>query len=163
MARFDPAWETQVITALNDKSDLSRKKLNERFGKLLNPDGVGVPANPFRVGDKIICLRNTRLKIVVPVADRYGTPGMALDAANYQDLGKGDDSESYVANGEIGRVVAVSDKATIARFGGASSQLVKIANKKKKQAQDEAEDYEAGANADFDLAWAITVHRIAGQ
>lgn len=166
MTRFDRCWETQVITALNDKSDLSRRKLNERFGKLLNPDGRSAPGNPFRVADKIICLRNTRLKAVVPVASRFGHPDMALDAANYQEVGRsggGDEAELYVANGEIGRVVAVSEKATIARFGGLDVPLVRIANAKKKAAQEETGDGEAAASADFDLAWAITVHRSQGS
>jgi exodeoxyribonuclease V alpha subunit len=166
MSRFDAAWECQVITATNDKSDLSRVKLNERFGKLLNPDGHAHPKNPFRVGDKIICLRNTRLKAVEPIG-RFGQPDMALDAANYQPL-RGvvraeNQAEQYVANGEIGRVVAVSEKATVARFGGASVPLVTIGNKAKRAAQEEAADAEAGASGDFDLAWAITTHKSQGS
>jgi len=165
MTRFDRVWETQIITALNDKSDLCRQKINERFGRLLNPDGRGAKGNPFRVGDKIICLRNTRLKTVVPVADRYGSPDMALDAANYQPCGGPRDAsaEWYVANGEIGRVVAVGEKQTVARFGGADVPLVQIANKAKRQAQEEDGDAEAAATADFDHAWAITVHRSQGS
>ena len=166
MSRFDPAWECQVITALNEKSDISRVKLNERFGKTLNPDGHRVAKNPFAVGDKIICLRNTRLKAVEPIS-RFGKPDMASDAGNYQPLRgiqrAADQAEQYVANGEIGRVVAVSDKATVARFGGASVPLVAIGNKAKRAAQEEAQDAEAGASSDFDLAWAITVHRSQGS
>lgn len=166
MSRFDPAWECQVITATNDKSDISRVKLNERFGKTLNPDGHRVAKNPFAVGDKIICLRNTRLKAVEPIG-KFGQPDMALDAGNYQPLRgiqrAADQVEQYVANGEIGRVVAVSDKATVARFGGANVPLVTIANKVKRAAQEESGDAEAGALSDFDLAWAITVHRSQGS
>lgn len=167
MSKFDAAWECQIITALNEKSDLSRVKLNERFGKVLNPDGHSVPKNPFRVGDKIICLRNTNLKAVEPIASRFGRADMALDAANYQPLRgiarERDQQEQYVANGEIGRVVAVSEKATIARFGGANVPLVTIGNKAKRAAQEESQDAEAGASSDFDLAWAITVHRSQGS
>jgi exodeoxyribonuclease V alpha subunit len=164
MRRFDPAWETQIITGLNDKSDLSRRKVNDKFGKLLNPDGKRNPKNPFAVGDKIICLRNTRLKVVVPVADRWGRPDMAQDAANYQPVAGGrDGQEWYVANGEIGRVVAVSEKATVARFGGSDVPLVTIANTAKREVQVEEADAEAAAASDFDLAWAITVHRSQGS
>lgn len=160
----DRNWETQIITALNDKSDLSRTKLNERLGRLLNPDGYTARNNPFRVGDKIICLRNTRLKKVA-VTGKLGDPDMVLDAAWYQPVGQGRDpsAEWYVANGEIGRVVAVSEKHTIARFGGADVPLVQIAVGKRRSPENEDEESSGGASTDFDLAWAITVHRSQGS
>ena len=158
---FDVQFETQIITALNEKSDLSRTKLNERFGKRLNPDGHGVAGNKFRVGDKVICLRNSRLKTCVPTG-KFGRPDMALDAGWYQEPPAGQ-REQYVANGEIGRVVAVSEKETVARFGGADAPLVKFKHAKKKPAE-AAEAEQAGGGADdFDLAWAITVHRSQGS
>lgn len=163
---FDRAWETQVIVPLNDKSDLSRKHLNERLGGLLNPDGRAAKGNPFKVGDKIICLRNTRLKTVVPVAGRFGDPAMAQDAANYQPAGSSRDpsAEWYTANGEIGRVVAVSERHTVARFGGQDVPLVQITTGKRRPAEGEdGAEQSAGGAADFDHAWAITVHRSQGS
>jgi ATP-dependent exoDNAse (exonuclease V) alpha subunit len=94
----------------------------------------------------------------------WGRPDMAQDAANYQPVAGGrDGQEWYVANGEIGRVVAVSEKATVARFGGSDVPLVTIANKAKREVQVEEADAEAAAASDFDLAWAITVHRSQGS
>jgi exodeoxyribonuclease V alpha subunit len=164
---FDQVWETQIITPLNDKSDLSRVKLNERLGGLLNPAGRSAKGNPFKVGDKIICLRNMRLKTVVPIASRFGDPDMMMDAANYQAVTAAGDqrpAEWYVANGEIGRVVAVSERHTVARFGGFDVPLVLIANAKRKNTEGEdGEEAATGAAADFDHAWAITVHRSQGS
>ena len=89
---------------------------------------------------------------------------MAFDAANYQTGGSGQ-PDWYTANGEIGRVVAVSERQTIARFGGADVPLVQITNTKRRQTEDDdgEEGAAAGAAADFDLAWAITVHRSQGS
>lgn len=166
MTSFDRVWETQIIVPLNEKSDVSRTKINERLGNMLNPDGKSAAGNPFRVGDKIICLRNTRLKTVAAIADRWGNPDMPLDAANYQPCGGPRDAsaEWYVANGEIGRVVAVSPKATIARFGGVDVPLVTITKKRTGEAPaGEGETAESAGNSDFDHAWAITVHRSQGS
>jgi hypothetical protein len=163
MSRFDPIWETQIITPLNDKgaSAVTRAKINGRFGPVFNPDGRGAPGNPFRVGDKVICTTNTRLKCVVPVADRYGHPDMALDAANYQTVAgdrRGNEAEWYVANGEVGRVVAVSKDVTVARFGGVSVPLVRFSHTRVREG-DGDEGREKAAGGDFDHAWGITAHR----
>lgn len=184
ISRFDPVWETQVITPLNDKpkSHVSRKLINSRFGRVLNPDGRGVKGNSFRVGDKIMCTSNTRLKAVVAAADRWARPDMALDAANYQPIrdSAGQQIEQYVANGEIGRVVAVSSSETIARFGGVDVPLVALAftgvGKNRGSSGDDATggggdgDGAAGAAVaesasagDFQPAWAVTAHKYQGS
>ena len=167
MFGFDPIDEVQVIVPMNERSDTSRTKLNEKLGNVLNPSGHQAKGNPFRVGDKIICLRNTRLKVVVPTA-AFGDPSMALDAANYQFPFGDDSQEQYVANGEIGRVIAVSDRYSIVRFGGIEGNLVRVPVGKRKPTEQEAdaagqEPGATGAAADFDLAWAITVHRSQGS
>jgi exodeoxyribonuclease V alpha subunit len=161
MTRFDPRWEAQIITGLNDKSDCSRVKLNERFGRVLNPDGAEARGNRFRVGDKIICTKNTELKAVKLGRDVRGWHQIVeTDAARYSEA----DGLAYVANGELGRVVAVSERHTVARFGGADAPLVRFGNTKKKAEDDQAAGQEGeGAAADFDLAWAITVHRSQGS
>jgi len=197
---FDPVWGTQVICARN----VVRKALNALLHPLCNPDGqAGGPRNPFRVGDKIICLRNSKMHRVVPLgAFPEATAGALLQqAANYQVVMKvPDDSpddaawrqledpddararkakaaepeEVYVANGEIGRVVAVGPHLAIARFGdegsGAAS-LVKIpigrqGEKEQEDAEGEPdgdEGGEAGKGCQFDLAYSITVHRGQGS
>lgn len=166
---FDPVWQTQVIVATNEKSTISRKQLNERLHKLLNPEGHEVKGNLFRVGDKIICLRNCELEVVRPGSDRFEKPDI-WDAENYMPVIKEDEYgdeppdestlKSYIANGEIGRVEAISRKATIARFSEADS-LVKIPNKG--QNDSESASQTEGSSANFDLAYAITAHKSQGS
>lgn len=165
ITRFDRVWETQVITGLNDKSDSSRRKINDRVGGLLNPDGRGVKGNPFKVGDKVICRRNQRLKTYAATVPTL-PPGMAGDADNYMaapfDFAGVRVAEWYVANGEIGRVVAVSAKGTVIRFGGAEVPLVWVATAKRRPG--EGDDGTAdGGKEDFEPAWAITVHGSQGS
>ncbi len=159
MKRFDARWECQIITGLNDKSDVSRAKINERFGRILNPDGAEAKGNRFRVGDKIICARNTELKAVELPRDARGWHQIvAGDATRYEESAA---EPIYTANGELGRVVAVSERHTVARFGAIDAPLVRFTNAKPKK--DEEAGQEDGAAADFDLAWAITVHRSQGS
>lgn len=170
-AGFDPTWQTQVIVARNTKGEISRKVLNSLLHPMLNPDGYGVTGNPFKVGDKIICTRNSRMHQVEGVYSFDLYPDMAKLAENY-DAVKDDDNqpvEVYVANGEIGRVVAVASKLTVARFSEGDS-LVKIPMGKQQKDEDdeEGEGGESGGGSggrgcNFDHAYAITVHRAQGS
>lgn len=184
---FDPVWSTQVIVARNTRGEISRVKLNERLHPMLNQDGHGVAGNPFKVGDKIICLRNSYMHRVEPI---YGfvtgdeldslprgeldatANAVAWDASNYDTVrdDQGEPEEAYVANGEIGKVVAVKAGLTVARFSEAD-ELVKIPMGKKKEGDDDGEDggaggggeKEKGQGCNFDHAYAITVHKAQGS
>jgi ATP-dependent exoDNAse (exonuclease V) alpha subunit len=184
---FDATWQTQVIVARNTKGDVSRKALNAKLHPMLNPDGFGVTGNPFKVGDKIICLRNSWMPRVAYI---YGTGGetddelgaisvrdpsavsMMWDASNFETVRDEVDNqpaEVYVANGEIGRVVAVSKTLTVARFSEAD-ELIKIPmGKRKDEDEDEAEGGEGGGESEkgqgcnFDHAYAISCHKAQGS
>ncbi len=164
--KFDPVWQTQVIVARNAKGEVSRKKLNGRLHPMLNPDGYGVEGNPFKVGDKIICLRNGRLHKVESI---YGGPeGMGAELAklaeNYETVRDpdGQPEEVYVANGEIGRVVAVAARLTVARMSEGES-LVKIPMGKQKDDDGEGGEEEKGRGCNFDHAYAVTCHKCQGS
>lgn len=163
MTRFDPVRQTQVIVARNQ----SRKVLNDRLQQLLNPDGLQVKGNPFRVGDKIICLRNSWMSVVVPI----GFIGeLQTDPRAYQDEmeddvddeGRQQPKEIYVANGEIGFVMAASATLTIARFSEAD-ELVKIPMGRSSDDDEDSQDAERGRGSNFDLAYACTCHKLQGS
>lgn len=185
MKKFDPVWSCQVLVGVNTKSPLSRTEINKRLHGLLNPDGLAIAGNPFRIGDKVICLKNSRLTQVKPPGQRdelddYLDAGGWLppsclpakfeqpptDAALYKPVtypGR-QPVEIYVANGEIGRVVAVSAGVTIARMGEAD-ELVKVPMAKAKDAKegDQEEESESKPEKLFDLAYAVTGHKMQGS
>lgn len=169
MTRFHPVWQTQVVVARNKKGAMSRVELNERLHPVLNPDGHAAAGNPFKVGDKVICLRNSRMQRVEPVAADLPAE-MARDAGSYQvvyevseDTGARVPEEVYVANGEIGRVEAVGPKLAVARFSE-GDMLVRIPIGRQSGGDDEGEGgEEKGRGCDFDHAYAITVHKAQGS
>lgn len=145
---YDPVWDVQILTATN----AIRKEFNSAMQDGLNPQPVGVPQeNPtFRVGDKIICLKNTKAKLMKPLEQyprKFGdwTPD-ALEQA-------------YLANGDMGRVLAVKKTAAIVHFF-APDRVVQIMTDRPKKGKDGKDETWAG---DFDLAYTITVHKSQGS
>lgn len=186
MKTFHPVWQTQVLVGVNKKSILSRTLVNDRLHGLLNPDGRTVTGNPFKVGDKVICLRNGEYQTVAPVDDALAPEELEL-ADNYHTeklwvkntFGNmepdPDPAMVYVANGEIGRVVAISAKVAVVRVGEADT-LVKVQLRKEKSAGEAAADEEGGGGggedkegeskgrqSNWDLAYAITTHKSQGS
>lgn len=160
---FHPVWQTQVIVALNEKGNCSRTDLNDRLQQLLNPAGIQHPKCKFRVDDKMICTKNSFLRPVVPTMHGEMSEAQRADATFYRDLGK--ENEVYCANGEIGRIIAVGEKSCVARFGE-SDTIVRIGMGKSDD--DEADDTggkkkASGGMGDFDLAYAVTCHRMQGS
>ena len=97
---FDPIEDCQVLCTVNEKSPLARTELNKGLQQILNPDGEPDQSHKFRVGDKVICLRNQFLRLIDDAAD---------------DLKPSQDQE-FVANGDIGRVTAVGPRKIAVRF-----------------------------------------------
>ena len=128
-------FDCQVIVPTNKSGDLGRHEVNRHLQALLNPGGVSAPPNPFRVSDKIICLKN---------------------GWHPQEL---TNLEAYVANGEIGQVVAVHPRVTHARFSS-PHRVIRIPMGKPKE---DDQDGEGGAGCDFDLGYAITCHKSQGS
>ena len=157
---YDPIWETQVIVAVNKRSDLSRRDLNKRLQDELNPAGQRAGSNPFRVGDKIVCLKNSLMPIVEDAAPEYNR-----EAA---------DGKVFVANGEQAAVISVAEKMTVVRMD-APKRLIKIprgtenGDDDKTAGGDKASDTEQESSAStmtgcqWDLAYAISCHKSQGS
>ena len=133
---LDPVWDAQVIVAVNDKSELSRKKLNRILQHELNASPE-VKGSPFRLRDKIVCLKNGKY----PMADKSA-----------------DDAETYVANGELAEVVEVEPKRLIARLRITGDEIVIPRGKSESS---DGDDAATGCN--WDLAYAMTAHKLQGS
>lgn len=89
---FDPWSDLQILVATNDL----REKLNSILQTMLNPNGDQIAGNNFRIGDKVICLRN-----------------QWVDQDWEEKRKPVDNPQHYIANGEIG-VVSKIDKLFVA-------------------------------------------------
>lgn len=131
---YDPIWDVQVICAVNEKSPLSRKRLNKLLQETLNGGGDRIGSNPFRVGDKLIFLKNG----TVPLAAK----------------GEGEDA-AFVANGEQGEVLDVEPLRTMVRLES-PARLVIVPHGK--ISEEDSDD-----EMKVDLAYAITGHKAQGS
>lgn len=151
---IDPIWDVQVIVAVNRKSDLSRHDLNKQLQAELNPSGLRAGNNPFRVGDKIVCLKNGLLPLVNATGEEL------------VDDEDGDGLSVFVANGELGEVTAVQEKIAFAKFTG-PDRLVKIprgtGEGKEDDSSSDEDDSDAGTGCSFDLGYAISCHKSQGS
>lgn len=135
---YDLMDDVQVICWLNDKGPLARHALNRHLQAILNPDGEQADESlriPFRLGDKIICTQNHFRNVMTTHVS-----------------GDDQDDETYIANGEIGRVLNWSFNnhrinGIVARFGGHKVIIAK--------------EGPLGLRL-FDPAYAVTCHKYQG-
>lgn len=134
---FDPVNDCQVIAALNVKGNCSKAKINGVLQGVLNPAGKKVKDRRFRVNDKVIYTKNMTLSETVCEGDD------TTDPTNYYNT----TGKPRVANGDIGRVVAVDEKCVIVRFD-APDRVVRLTR-----------DVEIF----LDLAYAVSCHKYQGS
>lgn len=167
--KFNPVWECQVLCALNEKSPISRVPLNEMLQSMLNPpredESTDTGGSKFRRGDKIICLRNSLMQLYQftgPLVGACPMPGDEQLVDSYRPLknNSGELMEAFIANGDLGAVVAVDEHHAVCRMLS-PERLVRVQLKKRKG--DDAENSEGGAGCDFSLAYAATVHKFQGS
>lgn len=100
---LDPVWDCQVLVAVNEKSPLARKTVNVEMQRNLNARNPQVSGSPFRMNDKVICLKN----------------------GNYQRAGHKD--EERIANGEIGKVTHLESSFMIVEIpGDPTNKMIRV-------------------------------------
>ena len=144
--KYDPIWDVQIIVAVNKKSPLGRKPLNEKLQNLLNSEGRSIPQNPFRVGDKIINTKNGWL------------PSLVADDPEANEKG-----QRYVANGEQAEVLDVEPARTIVRMTAPDRTLVIPRGQRSDDEIEAAGDEGTGTGCNWELGYAISCHRSQGS
>lgn len=153
----NPIWECQVIVAVNAKSQLSRKDVNQRLQAELNPGGERAAGNPFRVGDKVVCLKNGFYPVVEDAPLQFNVEAQ--------------DRRVFVANGEQAAVKHVESKLTIAQLD-APARLIKIPRGAGQDGVDDGSgsqggdggmDDTAATGCQWDLAYGISCHKSQGS
>ena len=140
---FDPVWDCQVLVAVNARSKLSRKIVNKELQAELNPNPE-VKGTPFRIADKIVCLKN----------GRYTT----IDQ-DYESICEGNDDECYVANGELAKVLDIEGKSIIAELSS-PKRIIRIPRGKPQK--DDGDDG-ASTGCSWDLAYGLSTHKSQGS
>lgn len=98
----NPLTDIQVIVATNENSPVSRKEMNIVLQNKLNPEKKG-EHKTFKVNDKIICIKNTRV----------------ADPAN-------ENEQLFLANGSLGVVVESHYKFIRAKMDDYPNQILTL-------------------------------------
>jgi exodeoxyribonuclease V alpha subunit len=134
--------DLQILTGKNDGSPVSRKPLNAMLQKILNPSGEQIQGNPFRIGDKIVCLKN----------------------AKYQDA-EDPQGEQFVANGELAKVLDIKPGRMVVRMHEPARTILILHApvQENESGIDDSENTARGAVGDWDMGYVLSVHRSQGS
>lgn len=147
--QFDRIDDVQVICALNGKSEknsspISRLALNQTLQQLLNPANPIDGKRRFAMHDKVICTANGQLEI----CESYTQNGFTI-------IEPSGISET-VANGDIGRVIAMEDKRAVVQLQYPNRKvLIPVSG------GDSSGD--TCGKARFELGYAVTCHKMQGS
>ncbi len=142
-----PLWDAQVLVALNDKGPLCRQIVNTRLQQHYNADGQTVPGSRFRIGDKVVCLKNSWFESLNQFGDEESEPNAR--------------GEIYVANGELGEVIDQHTKGFVVRIESPRRSVIVPS---KKETLDENNDAkESGTGSNWDLGYGLSVHKSQGS
>lgn len=154
---FDPIWDVQTVVAVNAKSPLSRKAVNELLQRELNPQAGNRRSSPFSVGDKIVNTKNGYFNLAdqITIDDQEG------------EVTRNDRGEVFVANGELAEVLSVEDKRFIVQVKN-PIRVISIPRGKASEPDDDTDDPNESAKATstgctWDLGYALSVHKSQGS
>lgn len=97
--------EVQMIAPHNEAGSLSCKAMNDMLREIINPHGVLDEKCKFRIGDKVVRLRNGKVRGFELIDGQV--PRESLHA---------DKPEVLVVNGDIGHIESIDEKLLTVRF-----------------------------------------------
>lgn len=147
MGNVDPVWDCQVVVAVNERSELSRKRVNEFMQNKLNCSPK-VEGTRFRERDKIVCLKNGFYESVLGVDE------------SDEDINTNERGEVFCANGELGSVQKIETKYMLVKLDS-PRRLVKVLLGKSSESDGESEV--SGSGCQWDLGYALSVHKSQGS
>lgn len=183
--KYDPVWDVQVVCPVNKKSSpLNRSALNKRIQDQLNLNGKSAAGNPFRVGDKVICLKNGQYEPAVKqriVRGRWlnDDPGDSCEGFIDRWIDDPDGpctrtepvTRQYVANGEQGEVLSVDTSRFVVRLANPDREIIVFRSTKRDDddsdssadSSGDSDDSRSGNGCDWDLGYATSVHKSQGS
>ena len=145
----DPVWGCQVLVPTNKMRKEANKVLQSQIST-----GPEIKGSPFRISDKVVCLKNGWLK---PIE-------CSPEAICHEASGN-----VYVANGELGCVVKADDKRLVIKVSD-PYRLVSVFRRPVHENgdPDDRDSYvkreeESATGCDWDLAYALSVHKAQGS
>jgi len=153
---FDPVWDCQTVVAVNAKSKLSRKDVNKALQEELNKHPE-IKGQPFRLGDKIVCLKNGFYQLF----DHEDLQASEIGETQINERG-----EVFVANGELAEVIDVAEKLIVAKLSS-PTRTIKIPRGRSQETddggQDGGENGTSSTGCSWDLGYALSVHKSQGS
>lgn len=150
----DPVWGVQIVTAVNEKSPLSRVELNRYLQRVLNtqPGEEGVL---FRRGDKVVNTKNAFFKEVgftSTLVDHRDAGDSDRDNDNDSDRDQPEQNERdevFVANGELAKVISVDRTSMICDLDSPARRIQVW--------------FGGEGGCTFELGYALSVHKSQGS
>ena len=151
---IDPIWDVQTVVAVNKKSPLARKVLNELIQREINPHFPERPnGSPFAIGDKIVCSKNSYYN-AVSIDDSLG------------EVPRNEKGEVFVANGDLGEVIEIAEKRFVARLRNPDRTVIiprgKVVDREVDEDGEET-DKGTGTGCAWELGYALSVHKAQGS
>ena len=136
MRGYDPVWDVQVLSPMNERTALSCLDLNVLLQGALNIHPP-IPGTPFRVGDKVIQLKN-----------KYVETGNTIEKISKDsgEIYEAQETEAFLVNGDLGEILDINNVEITVKFL-CPDRIVRVKRK----------------NHDLRLAYCVTVHKMQGS